>query len=145
MAKQRVFHVLSGEVELVDIPDILPTLSEAQQHKVTEITQAYQQATQTFTSEALGRACTYLSDTTSMAKFDSEHYYVNSSDYDGSPVLWYTQETGGVAHTKDQFNQAWKDGRTALRDAFNKWDSLAKQISAYTSEDDVPTVLAITW
>ncbi|TVY09978.1 hypothetical protein [Paenibacillus cremeus] len=143
--KSANFDALTGEVTYVDAPVNTLSLSEAQTQQITLITNDYRRATQTFQSSALGSVFTYLADDTSLGKFNAEYAYVNSTDYDGLPILWYTLEQGGVNHTKDQFCQVWKDGRLYLRDKFNKWDTLVKQIKSNTKESDVPTVMAITW
>lgn len=125
-----------------DVPLPPKTLDETKADKISEITQAYQATTQTFVSSALGSPHTYLTDDTSMNKFNAEYTFVNSASYDGSPINWFTVEQGGVIHTKDQFNQVWMDGRTKLTSAFDNWDSLVKQVKAAT---DIPTIQAIAW
>lgn len=116
------------------------TLDDIKQSKITEITNAQQNADATFQSSALGSVHTYLSDEKAMGKFNAEYTYVNSSDYDGQPILWYTIEEGGVNHTKDQFNQVWLEGRNIIANNFKKWDSLVKEIKGCTSVDEVNTI-----
>lgn len=125
-----------------NIPLPPKTLDQIKADKIAEITQAYQVATKTFLSSALGSNHTYLADDTSMNKFNAEYTFVNSAAYDGSPINWFTVEQGGAIHTKDQFNQVWMDGRSLLTSMFNKWDTLMKQINSCT---DIASVQAITW
>lgn len=120
----------------------LKTLDELKQEKIAQLTESEKNASATFTSSALGSVHTYLSDEVAMAKFNAEYTYVNGTDYDGQPILWYTLEEGGVEHTKDQFNQVWLEGRNYIANNFKKWDSLVKQVKACTSIDEVR---AIVW
>jgi hypothetical protein len=119
-----------------------PTLGDVKNQKITELTNAEQQASSTFQSSALGSVHTYLSDEKAMAKFNADYAYVNSAEYDGQPILWFTLEEGGVKHTKEQFNQVWTDGRNFIAANFAKWDSLVKQVKACTTVDEVN---AIKW
>lgn len=132
----------SSSQTFADVPLPPKTLDQIKADKRDEITRDYQTATQTFQSSALGSIHTYLSDDTSMSKFNAEYVYINSSSYDESAINWFTVENGGAIHTKDQFNQVWADGRVYLTAMFNKWDDLIKQINAATDE---ATVQAITW
>lgn len=118
------------------------TLDQTKTDKISQITSAYQNATQTFTSSALGTVHTYLADNMSMSKFNGKHYEINTSSYSGADINWYTVEYDGVMHTVAQLNQVWSDGNKALTDAFNKWDALVKQVKACT---DITSVQAITW
>lgn len=143
----RVLNVTTGEYYYEDVTDSVYSISidEVKQVKIQEITDSYHSSTQTFQSSALGTLYTYLADDASMSKFNAEYTYINSTSYGSEPILWYTVEAGGVNHTKDQFNQVWLDGRTTMSNAFSKWDSLVKQVSSYTSDNDINTVLAISW
>jgi hypothetical protein len=118
------------------------SLEDVQNAKIAQLTEFEQQASATFQSSALGSVHTYLSDEKAMGKFNAEYTFVNSAEYDGLPILWYTIEEGGVVHTKEQFNQVWLDGRNYIAANFNKWDSLVKQVKACTS---VEQVNAIKW
>lgn len=153
MAKNLVFNVLTGTLTEVDqtpeeIASMYPTLEQAQQAKINELTNV-NNTLSTFKSSALGLAHTYLADSDATAKFNAEYTYVNSSSYDGSPILWYTVEEGGVSHTKAQFNQVWLDGRNYMSSNFSKWDSLVKQVKVITvtttEQDAINKVNAISW
>jgi hypothetical protein len=117
-------------------------LAGVQDAKIAQLTDLYEKATSTFTSSALGTVRTYLADDKSIGKFNAEYSYVNGPSYDGKDIKWYTVEEGGVLHNKDQFNQAWLDGRNYLAQMFEKWDSLTKQVKAAKTVDQVNS---ITW
>ena len=129
----------NGWMEGLSSDQILSSLKTA---KIAQLTDSETQTNGTFQSSALGSAHTYLSTNDAMAKFNAEYAFVNSAAYDGSPILWFTLEAGGVIHTKDQFNQVWLGGRNIIAANFAKWDSLVKQVQAAKIAGEVN---AIVW
>jgi hypothetical protein len=130
---------LLGQIHQSDGSFITPslTLEGIKEQKIVELTNFYKQSIATFKSSALGSMYTYLADDTSIGKFNAEYSFINSNAYDGSPVNWFTVELGGAMHTKNQFIQAWLDGRSLLASQFDKWDNLVKQVKLATTSEEV--------
>lgn len=117
-------------------------LSVAKQNKLAELTAKCTASLATFVSAALGTSHTYLSGQLDMLLIEAEDRYMNSTDYDGLPVLWYTLENSDVNHTKAQMHQVYLDARNNVQTVKYKMKNLAGQVqSAITAAD----VNAIVW
>lgn len=139
------YIVQNGAVVLAPPKSSAELLADAKAAKHAELMIAERNANKTFTSSALGTSHTYvrITDTDDYSSlFNAEFAWVNSALYDGNPIEWYTIEAGNVNHTKDQFNQAFVDGRSYV--ASNKYHraNLDAQVDACTTVD---AVNAITW
>lgn len=135
------YNPLTGEVLKYNSTDTI-VLQDAISHKIAELTYIYRSIISTFQSSATGTTYTYIADDNSMGKFNAEYTFINGASYDGSSINWLTVESGGVVHTKAQFNQVWLDGRNYVASQFNHYDSLVKKVQACI---DVASVQAITW
>lgn len=147
VANQGKYIVQAGALALAPPPTAAQQLASAQNTQIASINAACQQALQNFTSTALGSMHTYLSRSDSInndwSLFNGEFSFVTGAYYDNNPILWYTVETGNVNHTKNQFIQAFLNGRSAVALRKQQAATLEAQIKAVTTN---PTdVYAIAW
>lgn len=114
----------------------------AKQNKLSDLQTKCNNALSTFTSSALGTVHTYLSGQSDMLLIEAEDRYMNSADWDGLPVLWYTIESGDVSHSKAQMHQVYIDGRNNVQTVKYKMKNLVAQVNAATTAAQVS---AIVW
>lgn len=120
--------------------DELITLADAQAAKIAQLQQAANDYLKTFKSDALVTVHTYLSSEYDMTLLNGEYAYVQSNDYKGETISWYTVENGYTDHTGEQFRKVWLDGRANMRATKEKAEALYRQIMAATTINEVKAI-----
>lgn len=136
------------EPALESVPDPLPpppdpaiVLQAAKDAKYAEFKRLETEKLESFVSPALGTPHTYLSGPDDMTLLTGEFTFINSAMYDGGPIVWFTVESGNVAHTKDQFNSVYSDGRNHVGETKYTRAALEAQVSAATTPEEVEAVV----
>jgi hypothetical protein len=119
-------------------------LAKTKSEKLAEIQTMLNSAVKAFISSALGSVHTYvLPDTLDMTLIESEDRYMQSADYDGNPVTWYTVEAGYVDHSKDEFHQVYLDGRASVQRKRYRAKDLMTQVNTTFAANDLTTLQSI--
>ncbi|WP_282198459.1 fibronectin type III domain-containing protein [Collibacillus ludicampi] len=117
-------------------------LTLAIKQKQAELQFDSDQACATFVSSAIGSPHTYLADEKSLAYLQGEYTFVTGPHYDGSPVNYYTVESGFVNHTANQIVQVFLDGRAWINQQKGiKLATKLKQLNACTTVDQVNSIV----